>query len=253
MGSRLRSVRRVIGAVALVLLAAALAAIWILTEQTVDETSALSAGAARIVAEAPEALAGGGDAAGASDAGSEADGVDGAAPESGDVGEAASGLTGAGGAGSVPSGSDGTENAALDNAGAMSGPATGGAGAAASSASGQIGLVTRAVDWTAANVRRVAHTVEFFCVGLFVSVLGVSLMRGEHNLRWLTPRVFLFCAACSLVDQTHKLFVPGRHFDCVDLAFDAAGYVAGVALALGVAALVRRIGSRRIERAKSPR
>lgn len=41
-----------------------------------------------------------------------------------------------------------------------------------------------------------------------------------------------FCALCSLADQTHKLFVPGRHFDLIDLGFDAAGYLVARALVL---------------------
>ena len=36
------------------------------------------------------------------------------------------------------------------------------------------------------------------------------------------------CMAGSLFDQTHKLFVPVRHFDWKDLPFDAFGYLAAV-------------------------
>lgn len=51
------------------------------------------------------------------------------------------------------------------------------------------------------------------------------------------------CAACSLFDQTHKLFVPGREFDAGDLLFDAAGYLTAWLLVFGVAALVGRFRS----------
>ena len=51
--------------------------------------------------------------------------------------------------------------------------------------------------------------------------------------------VLLFCAACSVGDQVHKIFVPGRHFDVIDLGFDAAGYVIAMLLVLLTAALVR--------------
>ena len=52
-------------------------------------------------------------------------------------------------------------------------------------------------------------------------------------------RLHSFCAACSVGDQVHKIFVPGRHFDVIDLGFDAAGYVTAMLLVLLAAALVR--------------
>lgn len=41
-------------------------------------------------------------------------------------------------------------------------------------------------------------------------------------------------------DQVHKIFVPGRHFDMIDLGFDAAGYVVAMLLVLLAAVLVQR-------------
>ena len=40
-------------------------------------------------------------------------------------------------------------------------------------------------------------------------------------------------------DRVHKIFVPGRHFDIIDLGFDAAGDVTAIVLVLLVAALAR--------------
>lgn len=79
--------------------------------------------------------------------------------------------------------------------------------------------------WVGANVRRVAHTVEFFFVGLFASVIVVCFSRRPWSVCSRCVPVLLFCAACSVGDQVHKIFVPGRHFDVIDLGFDAAGYV----------------------------
>ena len=65
---------------------------------------------------------------------------------------------------------------------------------------------------------------------------------GRHKRPSRRPRcvpVLLFCAACSVGDQVHKIFVPGRHFDVIDLGFDAAGYVTAMLLVLLAAALVR--------------
>lgn len=92
--------------------------------------------------------------------------------------------------------------------------------------------------WVGTNVRRVAHTVEFFFVGLFASVIVVCFSRRPWSVCSRCVPVLLFCAACSVGDQVHKIFVPGRHFDMIDLGFDAAGYVTAMLLVLLVAAWV---------------
>ncbi|MBS7125859.1 MAG: VanZ family protein [Collinsella sp.] len=94
--------------------------------------------------------------------------------------------------------------------------------------------------WMGANIRRVAHTVEFFFVGLFASLAAVCLDKRVPITRLRCVPVLAFCAVCSVGDQVHKIFVPGRHFDMIDLCFDAAGYVTAMLLVLLVAALARR-------------
>ena len=94
--------------------------------------------------------------------------------------------------------------------------------------------------WMGANIRRVAHTVEFFFVGLFASLVAVCLDKRVPITRLRCVPVLAFCAVCSVGDQVHKIFVPGRHFDVIDLGFDAAGYVTAMLLVLLVAALARR-------------
>lgn len=94
--------------------------------------------------------------------------------------------------------------------------------------------------WTGTNIRRVAHTVEFFFVGLFASLAAVCLDKRVSPARLRCVPVLAFCAVCSVGDQVHKIFVPGRHFDVVDLGFDAAGYVVAMLLVLLAAALARR-------------
>ena len=95
--------------------------------------------------------------------------------------------------------------------------------------------------WVGANVRRVAHTVEFFFVGLFASVIVVCFSRRPWSACSRCVPVLLFCAACSVGDQVHKIFVPGRHFDIIDLGFDAAGYVIAMLLVLLVAAWAHHV------------
>ena len=93
--------------------------------------------------------------------------------------------------------------------------------------------------WMGANIRRVAHTVEFFFVGLFASLVAVCLDKRVSPTRLRCVSVLAFCAVCSVGDQVHKIFVPGRHFDMIDLGFDAAGYVTAILLVLLAAALAR--------------
>lgn len=94
--------------------------------------------------------------------------------------------------------------------------------------------------WMGANIRRVAHTVEFFFVGLFASATAACLGECLPCARFRYILALLFCAVCSVGDQVHKIFVPGRHFDMIDLGFDAAGYVVAMLLVLLAAALVQR-------------
>ncbi len=95
--------------------------------------------------------------------------------------------------------------------------------------------------WMGANIRRVAHTVEFFFVGLFASLVAVCLDKRVPITRLRCVPVLAFCAVCSVGDQVHKIFVPGRHFDMIDLCFDAAGYVTAMLLVLLVSAWVHHV------------
>lgn len=95
--------------------------------------------------------------------------------------------------------------------------------------------------WMGANIRRVAHTVEFFFVGLFASLAVACLDKRVSPTRLWRVSVLAFCVVCSVGDQVHKIFVPGRHFDMIDLGFDAAGYVTAMLLVLLVSAWVHHV------------
>lgn len=95
--------------------------------------------------------------------------------------------------------------------------------------------------WMGTNIRRVAHTVEFFFVGLFASATSACLGECLPCARFRYVLALLFCAVCSVGDQVHKIFVPGRHFDVIDLGFDAAGYVTAMLLVLLAAAWVHHV------------
>lgn len=176
--------KQIIGWTAIVLFAATLVGVWVLTEQNAVQTSLLSESTARVV-----------------------------------EGQAA-GVQAAGITGETQTGED----------------ITGGVDSAASTVkSGRLASIRM---WVGTNVRRVAHTVEFFFVGLFASVIVVCFSRRPWSVCSRCVPVLLFCAACSVGDQVHKIFVPGRHFDIIDLGFDAAGYVSAMLLVLLVAAWV---------------
>lgn len=112
-------VKQIIGWTAIVLFAATLAGIWVLTEQNAVETSLLSESTARVV-------------------------------EGQATGVQATGITG-----EIQAGDGMTEST----------------NPAASTV--QPGRLASIRMWVGANVRRVAHTVEFFFVGLVASVIVV--------------------------------------------------------------------------------
>lgn len=121
-------VKQIIGWTAIVLFAATLAGIWVLTEQNAVETSLLSESTARVVE-------------------GQATGVQ-AVDATGEA-QAENGMTG------------GTDSAASNVR------------------SGRLASIRM---WVGTNVRRVAHTVEFFFVGLFASVVVVCFpgVRGAY-------------------------------------------------------------------------
>lgn len=87
-------------------------------------------------------------------------------------------------------------------------------------------------------MRKVAHTAEFLPVGALAALCALAWFSDKWPLKNLAVGATLFCVACSLADQTHKLFVPGREFDCRDLACDAAGYLIGIAVVFAVTRLL---------------
>lgn len=121
-------VKQIIGWTAIVLFAATLAGIWVLTEQNAVETSLLSESTARVV-------------------------------EGQATGVQATGITG-----EIQAGDGMTEST----------------NPAASTV--QPGRLASIRMWVGANVRRVAHTVEFFFVGLVASVIGWSAFPGVHGV-----------------------------------------------------------------------
>ena len=178
-------VKHIVGWISVVLLAVTLASIWMLTEQSVEQTSSLSESTARAVeGRAADVRS---DAAQESQAGDAAEGAD------------------------------------------------------STIATVHPDPLAPVRLWMGANIRRVAHTVEFFFVGLFASLAAACLDKRVPPTRLRCVPLLAFCAVCSVGDQVHKIFVPGRHFDMIDLGFDAAGYVVAMLLVLLVSAWVHHV------------
>ena len=90
------------------------------------------------------------------------------------------------------------------------------------------------------DIRHQAHTLQFALMGGVVALNVLAWMSGWAHTRssmghirsWRSLFMFVLslaaCVAVSFADQYHKLYVPGRHFDNLDLVFDAAGYIPAV-------------------------
>ena len=59
------------------------------------------------------------------------------------------------------------------------------------------------------------------------NLLDIPIFQGNAAVNYTDREI---CALCSFFDQVHKIYVPDREFDTVDLYYDAAGYVAAVGI-----------------------
>lgn len=91
------------------------------------------------------------------------------------------------------------------------------------------------------NVRKWAHTAEFFAFGAPVALASALWWGRPRGARARVQAAAGVCALASLFDQTHKIFVPGREFDAGDLLFDLLGYCAAIALVSLAGMALKRI------------
>lgn len=96
------------------------------------------------------------------------------------------------------------------------------------------------------DIRHQAHVVEFGLLGGVIALNVLAWMSGWVHRRDVRGRihasrtalmVFLtlgMSMAASFADQYHKLSVPGRHFDKLDLALDASGYIGAIVVVFTV-------------------
>lgn len=103
-----------------------------------------------------------------------------------------------------------------------------------SSYSDEVHIEFRDVMREGKSFRRFAHIIEFGAVGLFAALSALLLLGDRFSLHQLAAGCLGFCMLNSLLDQLHKLFVPGREFDVIDLGLDAIGYTLAISLIFGV-------------------
>lgn len=80
------------------------------------------------------------------------------------------------------------------------------------------------------NTRQMAHVYEFAVLGFFMA-LAFYFTR-YVNAGYLFLKASVSCLALSFIDQLHKIYVPGRHFDSRDMIFDAMGYLLAIIIVL---------------------
>lgn len=102
-----------------------------------------------------------------------------------------------------------------------------------SSYSDEVHIEFRDVMREGKSFRRFAHIIEFGAVGLFAALSALPLLGDRFSLHQLAAGCLVFCMLNSLLDQLHKLFVPGREFDVIDLVLDAIGYALAISLIFG--------------------
>jgi len=86
--------------------------------------------------------------------------------------------------------------------------------------------------WSDVMVRKYAHTVEFFLLGI---AAGFFFRKSKAGI----VKGILLCAVVSILDQTVKGFVPEREIDWTDFPFDMLGYLSGNIIAALTALIVR--------------
>lgn len=86
-------------------------------------------------------------------------------------------------------------------------------------------------------IRKMAHFMEYACMGVLVYVLWSQWLRRGKRLYGLTV-LWVFLSA--LGDELHQLFVPGRYGCLADVLLDTCGGTFGMLFCILVYGLYRR-------------
>ncbi len=88
------------------------------------------------------------------------------------------------------------------------------------------------------NLRSLVHIPMYFG-------LGVLLTLFVKNRGWKWYWAIVAGCTMGLVDETVKIFLPGREFDLGDLGRDVVGVVLGVGIVMGIMAIGKKLKSRK--------
>ena len=99
----------------------------------------------------------------------------------------------------------------------------------------QLGLDDDSAWWNdKLAVRRLGHVIEYGLLGI-ASAIAVGDTRSKG-----VAKVVGLCVGISILDQVLKIFVPIRHFDVVDIGYDAIGALMGILITKAIIRLIKR-------------
>lgn len=75
-------------------------------------------------------------------------------------------------------------------------------------------------------VRKVAHFLEFFVLGLFSAMAAFTFKKGSTFVKAFSS--ILFSVVYAVGDEVHQIFVPGRACRIFDMCIDSIGCVCAV-------------------------
>ena len=77
-------------------------------------------------------------------------------------------------------------------------------------------------------VRKTAHFLEYFILGLLSGLVSATYKLNRHILKVILT--FAFCLLFAISDEIHQYFIPGRACRFVDICIDAAGSLVAIIL-----------------------
>ncbi len=75
-------------------------------------------------------------------------------------------------------------------------------------------------------VRKAAHFLEYFVLGLLSSGVAITYSAKKHRLCFVVATIF--CVIYAIGDEVHQCFVPGRACRFLDMCIDSAGSIFAV-------------------------
>lgn len=107
------------------------------------------------------------------------------------------------------------------------------------------GVTADSVAYWEHPIRKLAHLLEYACMGVLVYTMWRPWRDRGHRL-YLLVIVWVFTSAAG--DELHQRFIPGRYGSFWDVLLDTAGGVCGVLFCVMLERIGMKLYRRRIER-----